>query len=114
VTNLGNLVLIASLAVILMTALFFVFCRRYEDGMLGNAALVFMSIACGILLWDAWEGGFVPPDPEWALLTLCCAVFLLRHWYRFVMFHWHGAFGWQPPKDHRARKYEADTRAAEG
>lgn len=96
----GNAVLILALAAILLMALFFVFCRRYEDGVVGNVALVFMSIACGILLWDAWRDRFVPPDPVWCLLVLCFAIFQLRHGYRFAMFHWHGFFGWRKPQDH--------------
>ena len=95
----GLAVFIGSIAVLLVLSLFFIGCRRYEDGIVGNVALGFLCIACGVVLWDAWEGRLQIPAPPYLLIILCVAVFMARHAWRFAMFHWHGWFGWRPPRD---------------
>ena len=95
----GVVLFVLSLAAILLLAVFFVICRRYEDGLVGNLALGGMAIACGILLWDALAGTLQPPAPLYSLLIVSLAIFMVRHAYRFAMFHWHGAFGWTKPND---------------
>lgn len=98
--NLGNAVLVFALVVMLVVAVFFVFCRRYEEGIGGNIALGLLAIVCGVLLCDVLRGTFEPPSPAWTLVIVCAAYLLMRHAYRFAMFHWHGAFGWSRPRDH--------------
>jgi hypothetical protein len=98
----GPLLFIAALAAILLLCIFFIVCRRYEDGLVGNLALGGMAFACSILLWEAVRGELKMPDPEYCLLIVASAVFLLRHAWRFAMFHWHGHFGWRRPSDNKA------------
>lgn len=99
-------ILILALAILSMgvCAFFFIFCRKYEEGIFGNLNLGFMILAVGVILVDML--GQSPssimaslPEPPWLLLILCSSLFMLRHAWRFVMFHWHGHFGWRPPKD---------------
>lgn len=95
----GTALLVLSLAALFLTALFFIICRRYEDGIVGLPALLGVGGASGLMLWDWWRGVLIIPQPEVCLLIVCAAVFLLRHGYRFAMFHWHGKFGWGRPRD---------------
>lgn len=95
----GEIVFVLALVALLLLCVFFIVCRRYEDGILGNLALCGMAIACGIALWGAAQGELKLPPREYCLLIVCAAIFLVRHAYRFAMFHWHGHFGWGRPRD---------------
>lgn len=95
----GELILMLAIAAILLLAVFFIVCRRYEDGLVGNLALGGMAGACALILWDAWRTTLEVPSPEYCLLIASVAVFFLRHGYRFAMFHWHGRFGWSKPRE---------------
>lgn len=95
----GEGIFVLALVALLLLCVFFIVCRRYEDGLFGNLALCGMALACGILLWDAAQGQLKLPAREYCLLIVCAALFLVRHAYRFAMFHWHGAFNWKPPRD---------------
>lgn len=97
--NGGEVLLVIALASILVLALFFVFCRRYEDGIFGNLSLCGMAGACAVAIQDTVNGELEVPPPMYCLLILCCAIFMARHAFRFALFHWHGRFGWRRPAD---------------
>lgn len=94
---------VAALLALLLIAGFFIVCRRYEDGLVGNLALlaIVLTSACGLA--DAWRGVLELPSPTFCVLIEAGAVFLLRHAYRFAMFHWHGKYGWLRPRDALAK-----------
>jgi hypothetical protein len=83
---------------IAICALFFIVCRKYEEGLVGNFFLGLLIVACSVMLWDAWRGIYLEHLVA-RVIVVCLAVFMARHGYRFAMFHWHGFFGWTPPAD---------------
>lgn len=90
------------LGVVMMVALlsvFFIVCRKYEEGVLGNFVLGFIIVFCAMILADACTGALVLPAPHYVGLIIAMGGFLARHAYRFAMFHWHGYFGWKRPGD---------------
>lgn len=95
----GEILFTFALALILLLSVFMIVCRRYEDGIVGNVALGLLAIASSVALWDALHGELELPQPVYRLAIVAFALFLLRHTYRFAMFHWHGAFGWKRPSD---------------
>lgn len=95
----GVFAFIAAVVVILLCSLFFIGCRRYEDGVVGNFALGFLAIACGVILWDAFNDRLELPAPPYLLMIVSFGAFMMRHAWRFAMFHWHGWFGWARPRD---------------
>lgn len=93
-------VFIAAIILIMVLAAFFMVCRKYEEGWVGNLALgIFIEIACGLTLADAWFDKLELPEPHYYMLILGLVIFFARHAYRFAMFHWHGWFGWKRPVD---------------
>ena len=102
--TMGLLVIICAVVAMLTCAFFFIVCRKYEEGIFGNLFLGLMIIAAVMILYDMYTRPLPEimarlPEPPWLLLIACAAAFILRHAYRFAMFHWHGHFGWRPPKD---------------
>lgn len=97
--DLGVAIFLAAITGVFVVALFLLVCRKYEEGLLGNLGLGALAFACAIVLWDALRGRLELPQPLYCLLIVAFAVVLLRHAYRFAMFHWHGYFGWSPPAD---------------
>lgn len=97
--TLGLVVFIAAVFLMMVLALFFIVCRKYEEGVLGNLVLGLTIIACGLILADAWNRQLMVPEPHVYLLVLCMGAFIARHAYRFAMFHWAGWFGWKRPAD---------------
>lgn len=100
----GLFIILLAVLAMLMCAFFFIVCRKYEEGIVGNLFLGLMFIAALVILWDIHVRPISVtlerlPEPAWLLLIVCAAMFMLRHAYRFAMFHWHGHFGWRPPKD---------------
>lgn len=95
----GEIVFVLSLALILVLSLFLVFCRRYDEGVVGNPALWLIVIVSAIALWDARAGALELPQPMYRLVIIALAVFMARHTWRFAMFHWCGFFGWRRPSD---------------
>ncbi len=94
-----KLIVIVAAFCILALAAFFMICRRYEDGIVGNIALGLMGVTCGLILVDAWRDTLVVPEPTVCLLILCVAVFMLRYAWRVVMFHWADRMGFAKPRD---------------
>lgn len=99
-------VFVLAVSVIALTACFFIACRKYEEGLVGNLFLGLLVIACVAVLVDATMGRLELPAPLFRLIIICAAGFMARHGYRFAMFHWHGWFGWKPPADMEARAAE--------
>lgn len=98
--NLLGVSFVIAVALILAIAVFFILCRRYEEGYLGNIALgLLVVIPCAIILWEVHQRTWVRADPvvEWLVIGLVAVI--ARHAYRFVMFHWAGKFGWKRPQD---------------
>lgn len=99
--TLGMGVFLTAVIIIMVLAAFFLVCRKYEEGVLGNLMLSLLILAGGLILADAWHGKLELPAPHVYLLLLCMVAFIARHAYRFAMFHWHGWFGWNRPADMR-------------
>lgn len=97
--TLGELLFLAIVVMVAMLALFFIVCRKYEEGVVGNLFLGLLIIACGVIVLDAFRGKLELPAPHYYMLIVGMAVFMLRHAWRFAMFHWHGYFGWKRPAD---------------
>src|SRR5690349_21753991 len=106
--DLGVAFFLAANAGAFVVALFLLFCRKYEEGLTGNVALSALAVASAITLWDAMHGRLELPSPLYCLLIVALVGVLMRHAYRFAMFHWHGHFGWKPPAD-MARTRAADA-----
>lgn len=100
-TQVGVGVFVVAIAVMFLCAMFLLGCRRYEEGITGNLGLSLLTIACAVVLYDAWKGELELPAPVYCLMILAAAIVLARHTYRFAMFHWHGHFGWSRPADMR-------------
>ncbi len=95
-----KLIVVLSIACMMVLAVFFVVCRRYEDGIVGNIALGVMGfVLCPLLLWDAMRGTLEVPSPVICLLIASVALFMVRHAWRMVMFHWADRLGWAKPRD---------------
>lgn len=97
--TLGMGVFLVAIVLITVLAAFFLVCRKYEEGIVGNLVLGFIILACGMILADAWHGQLQLPEPHFCMLILAMVAFIARHAYRFAMFHWHGWFGWRRPAD---------------
>lgn len=95
----GGMVYVTALVALLLLCVFFIVCRRYEDGIVGNLALGIVGVVCVLQLLDAAHGELKLPPPDVYVLLIALAVFMVRHAYRFAMFHWYGSFGWSRPSD---------------
>lgn len=80
--------------VTLLCALFLVFHRRYEDGVVGRVALLFLAGAALVFLHDGYEAELVSVLPATALGAAAFAVFLARHTWRFWRWARTGEHGW--------------------
>jgi uncharacterized membrane protein YeaQ/YmgE (transglycosylase-associated protein family) len=90
---------VVTLVALLLLCVFFIVCRRYEDGLIGNLALGVVGTVAFLMLLSALHGDLQLPPPEVYVLIVSMTVFMVRHAYRFAMFHWHGHFGWGKPRD---------------
>ena len=78
-----TMVVLVSAAAILLVSVYLALCRRYDDGIIGNAALAGMSLASASPLYEALEGSEYDFVPTTGLMYAAVAVFMLRHAYRF-------------------------------
>lgn len=79
---------LAAVVLLALLALFFIFCRHYEDGLVGNAALGFALLFALIELGDARRDGWAAPAPVQMLLVIAMTVFLARYAIKVVWKHW--------------------------
>jgi len=91
----ANFIVLASAAVILCVVIYLGLCKRYEDGVLGNAALGCMAFASGTPVYEAIKGHHSDYYPTTILMYAAVAVFMARHAYRFHSYRKTGAGEWR-------------------
>lgn len=78
-----------------------VFWKKYDDGIVGRAALAVAAIGCGLGILDAmYNTHTIHYSPITAMVLTGVAVFVLRHLYRFTRFYCGGEFSWSKLRDH--------------
>jgi len=80
--------------VIVSCALFLVFHKKYEDGLVGRVALLLLAASALVFLHDGYEAQLVSVLPATALGAAAFAVFLARHTWRFWRWERSGAHAW--------------------
>lgn len=78
-----------------VTAAFLIFHEKYEDGLVGRIALVFLLGASLAFVVDGWSGELGDVLPATALGAVSFALFLLRHAYRFTKWANDGKHDWK-------------------
>jgi lipoprotein signal peptidase len=84
---------------IVACALFLVFHKKYEDGLIGRVALLLLAGAAMVFLHDGYEAELVSVLPATALGAAAFAVFLARHTWRFWRWERSGAHAWTSPQE---------------
>lgn len=79
-----NFVVITSAILIFAIAVFLAINQRYDDGIIGNAALGGMALASAVPVYEMFAGLDFEFLPTTAILYFSVALFMLRHAYRFV------------------------------
>jgi hypothetical protein len=83
--------------------------RDYEDGLIGRIGLAFIALACSarvmqiaVTALERWLQDIDKPiniNPANALLLLGLAMFMTRHFYRFLRWRSAGAHDWRGASD---------------
>lgn len=106
--NWGIVAVVVMLVALLGAAVFFLVCRRFEEGLVGNFSLGFVVLPAVLaLLLDVWNGRLHMPDPAWCFVLAGVTIFLLRYAYRTIAFHWAERLGLRRPRDVPAADAEA-------
>ncbi len=77
--------------IVAFTSVFLIFHEKYEDGLVGRIALVFLLGAALAFMVDGWSGELDEVLPATALGSVSFAMFLVRHAYRFCRWTRNGA-----------------------
>lgn len=91
----ANIIVLASSAVIFCVVVYLGLCRKYEDGIIGNAALGCMAFASGVPVYEAIKGHTSDYFPTTALMYAAIALFMARHAYRFRKWSTTGEGEWR-------------------
>ena len=67
---------------------------RYEEGLVGRAALLLLIVAESVVLAQAWHGDSYVLAPTTLLGHFAVALFLTRHTYKFLSFYYFGRYHW--------------------
>jgi len=89
-----NFIMLASSAVIFCIVVYLALCKKYEDGIVGNAALGCMAFASGPNVFEAIKGNGSDYLPTTALMYAAVALFMARHLYRFLNWRKTGQNDW--------------------
>lgn len=93
---------VLSVAVIGIIAFILVFEHHYEDGVIGRAALGIVALMSISVVFSEIAGDRygMPPEVTWLLVGV--AIFMARHYYRFLCYTKFGRYIWtgiQRPND---------------
>lgn len=74
--------------VLVLLAALLIFDKRYEDGIFGRLALIAIALAGILISSEFWVRDAYMVYPTTALLAAGCALFMMRHVYRFSRVRW--------------------------
>ena len=93
---------VLSVAVIGIIAFILVFEHNYEDGVIGRAALGIVALMAIAVVFSTIAGDRYSQPPEVTTLCVGVAIFMSRHYYRFLCYTKFGRYIWtgiQRPND---------------
>lgn len=88
-------IVVISAGIIFVIAIFLALSNKYEDGIIGNAALGGMALAAAAPLYESFVGSDYEFLPTTALLYASLALFLIRHAWRFICWSSRGNHDWR-------------------
>ena len=110
-----TLIFLISVAVIGVIAGALVFEKNYEDGVVGRAALGLVALMATAIIFSGILEDRYEQHGETVLLTAGVAVFMARHYYRFLMYTKFGIYLWgesqSQPSLKESDSCQAKTRA---
>lgn len=89
-----EIVYLVSLTIIAQITTVLIFCHVYEDGVIGKAALGTLWIISLGVLGDSLQGRSYEPLAVNVVLVAAFALFLSRHFYRWLRYQTSGKFKW--------------------
>ena len=81
--------------VICCVSTFLVVHPKYEDGLVGRIALIFIAGSCLVVLGEYVDGVDYEVNPTTLGVQVGLSIFLLRHVYRFSKWVKHGSYDWR-------------------
>lgn len=67
---------------------------RYEDGIIGRLALLLLIVAEAVALAQEWFDDAYTLAPTTLLGHAAVSLFLTRHTYKFLSYHYFGHYAW--------------------
>jgi len=85
----------------LICALLLISHCKYEEGLVGRAALLMLILSETIVTAQAWNDDSYVLAPTTVLRHVAITVFLVRHTYRFMSFYYCGKNHWKNSEEQK-------------
>jgi hypothetical protein len=75
---------------------------KYEDGLFGRIALLLLALSEIVVIAQAWFDDQYVLAPTTILRHIAITLFLVRHTYKFMSYHYFGHYVWDKRRSTRA------------